>query len=761
MSGGLSRRIWITWVNGLDGQQCRGLKVAALLSGIVMSHSVSSVTAVGDDVSPPVNSPVCCLELADVRTVLGNGLCRIVWTRRDAGWQSEYQLNGAGEWHSLAYDAPVSCWPYEIVEKDFEDAKGEFADRFRVPQLWTGGTVPVRLHSGSIPSAARPDVEMLSDEQIRLRWTFDLAPANSPADWRIDVSHTIRRGDFHVHEVVRYTRMSAGRPVRLRRGWYVRNLPPELLASTVRSITQMGFRLPEGTFVALATHDRSLPWTPYAGGGGFVADRYDMDLVTQSIHHQVPPCMETAGWVELRPGETYTLQHFLIMHPTYPFEREFLDYLHRLQPLEYLPPRYSLRHFVDKCIFALRYTTDAYEDGGDWGHYYKNWYNLTSDPHVSNPQDPSRRGQPYLDRTQSLDWGASWDIWNAYLLLIYGRKYDDEWCLDRYQKLRNGIVMNPWQIDQPGTLTDGAFWMERDARGFHISNWMKNDQVGNRLWVCDTAKVGYFLCKLAEQTNDAVLLEKAKRAAAFLLRIRKSNGDLTASVLSEEGDVIVPSNFGGTVSAVMLWAELFRLTQEDAYRDAAVGTADFCISTWMAHDQWQMLGGEADKPQLPCATAAMYAVMSMAALAEATDSSQYREATSKAANYLLCQQWLFDINYGYYRQTARWHGTDFKTAGSLQGWIRPECTLCLYVAWKATGDPLYRSSCEQHIHWMTYMQYDDLDDRRTFGGGSEYLQYLVDNLNGFGSNFFPETAGQAIGVLLLMDEPPDLEQRSP
>jgi hypothetical protein len=30
----------------------------------------------------------------------------------------------------------------------------------------------------------------------------------------------------------------------------------------------------------------------------------------------------------------------------------------------------------------------------------------------------------------------------------------------------------------------------------------------------------------------------------------------------------------------------------------------------MAKDQWQMFGGEVDKPHQPCATAAMYAAMS-------------------------------------------------------------------------------------------------------------------------------------------------------
>ena len=124
--------------------------------------------------------------------------------------------------------------------------------------------------------------------------------------------------------------------------------------------------------------------------------------------------------------------------------------------------------------------------------------------------------------------------------------------------------------------------------------------------------------------------------------------------------------------------------------------------------------------------------------------------TRDAANYLVAQQWLFDINYGYYRKEARWNGMDCKTVGALQGWIRPECTMCMYLAFKATGDPRYRYSMEQHAAWMTYMQYDNPDSPRTFGGSHEVFEVPADQLNGFGSNFWPETVGQAVAMLLLM-----------
>ena len=218
----------------------------------------------------------------------------------------------------------------------------------------------------------------------------------------------------------------------------------------------------------------------------------------------------------------------------------------------------------------------------------------------------------------------------------------------------------------------------------------------------------------------------------------------------QEGAAIWPSNLGGVTSAVLLWAELYAVTGEQRYLEAARRAAAFSHREWLTNDRWQMHGGEIDSFGLPDSTTAMYAAMGYAALALASGEEAHQAMTRDAANYLVAQQWLFDINYGYYRKEARWNGMDCKTVGALQGWIRPECTMCLYLAFKATGDPLYRYSMEQHAAWMTYMQYDNPDSSRTFGGGHEVFEVPADQINGFGSNFWPETVGQAVAMLLLM-----------
>jgi hypothetical protein len=274
----------------------------------------------------------------------------------------------------------------------------------------------------------------------------------------------------------------------------------------------------------------------------------------------------------------------------------------------------------------------------------------------------------------------------------------------------------------------------------------------NTVWVCDAGKIGYFLCLLYERTGEKILLDKAKRAAGFLLRVQKENGDLQGSVFTDKGEVAWKSNLGGVTSAVLLWAKLYQVTEDEHYLVAARQAADFSHTAWMSNEQWQLHGGEIDSFGVADSTTSMYATMGYASLAMATGDPKHKDMTRDAANHLYAQQWLFDINYGYYRKEARWNGMDCKTAGALQGWIRPECTLCMYMAWKATGDSVYRYSMEQHANWMTYMQYDNPDSPKTFGGGHEVFEVPADQLNGFGSNFWPETVGQAIAMMLLMEE---------
>jgi hypothetical protein len=272
------------------------------------------------------------------------------------------------------------------------------------------------------------------------------------------------------------------------------------------------------------------------------------------------------------------------------------------------------------------------------------------------------------------------------------------------------------------------------------------------VWTCDAAKVGYFWAVLSEKTGDQVLLEKAKRAAAFLLRVQTAEGDLRGSVFAEDGTVVSASNLGGTVSPVLLWSKLHQITKEVKYVEAARKTADFVVRTWMSNDRWQTYGGEIDSFFHPDMSSMLDATMAFSALAMATGEERHREYARAAANCLIASQYLFDINWGYYRKEARWNGRDQRTAGSLQGAGGPQSTMSMYMAWKATDDALYRQALEAHTNWMTYMQYDNPDSAVTFGGGDESSQIPTDEMNGFGSNFWPETVGQGIAIMEYLND---------
>ena len=209
-----------------------------------------------------------------------------------------------------------------------------------------------------------------TEQRSEVCWNYLLGDAGQ---WQVECRHTVWRDSPHVLERVRVTRRAAGGPVRVRCAWHVEHLPPELISSSVKAVTHAGWRQPAGTFVVLATQLDARPWTPLSGGGGmvnltlgdrtrdrqqYIDGKYQISP-RQALLHQAPPCMDSQGWLELGPGDSYELAHYVILHPEYPFKRAFIDYLHGLQPQEYLPPRYPWSHFIAKCSWTLRYTPEG------------------------------------------------------------------------------------------------------------------------------------------------------------------------------------------------------------------------------------------------------------------------------------------------------------------------------------------------------------------------------------------------------------------
>jgi hypothetical protein len=143
-----------------------------------------------------------------------------------------------------------------------------------------------------------------------------------------------------------------------------------------------------------------------------------------------------------------------------------------------------------------------------------------------------------------------------------------------------------------------------------------------------------------------------------------------------------------------------------------------------------------------------YGVMALAELVLLTQNSAHIAMLKRVMDWMLAYQWTRDINTGYYNSKARFQGADFKTVGAaVNGMVRSEITYYVYLAWKATKDPLYLRSLEQTLAWVTYMQYDNIYEEHFYGGGDEGLAVEFQYINGLGCNFFGETTGQGVGIM--------------
>lgn len=451
---------------------------------------------------------------------------------------------------------------------------------------------------------------------------------------------------------------------------------------------------------------------------------------------------DTRGWIEPEDvpiGAGYTMDHTVVMAPEYIFTREMTARLRKLQPVEPIQPRYPWRHMLDKMMFTLRNTTDGfrqYENASmtrgkavPFGFYAKTWYSIAQAPGGGAPPI-------YLDIEHSPDWGASFDAWSAVFMAQYADRWGDKdgFVAKRLPMLRQGLALDGWQEHKLPQL-DGAFWQcfaPWDSKGvpgsnggfpgFHMAHFIQNL---DHVWVCDSGKIGAFFLKLAKLTpgGDAELTAKAIAAGNFLLRMQHPvSGDLTGSVYStDDGSATHPSNFGGTVCAVYLWAELYHATGNATWIAAAEKAVGAIRSQWMQPGAFMFCGGELDdlfNPKGACSdigtTSVMYGVMGFASLALATaEGSSGGEhsvlhavalnSTRILADYMLAQQEVRDVNYGYYRIKARWMGADFKTSGAYQEWIRPEATYFMWRAYLATREVQYLESMLRHATWLQYL----------------------------------------------------------
>ena len=724
----------------------------------ILLVSVSSVVLAGSQ---------CMYSAKENSIVLSNGLCKIVWNKTAQGWAAQYQCKVDTGWQTVALDDLESEGAYGVL---FQGGK-------TTSNYIYGGTAKPGDIQQALPAVdTLPQVVHQSDDEIQLKWCFEIIDRDGEK-WPIESTFRIRRGDWHIHEDIHF-QAPVYRKVRYQRGWIAKTSDVDFFEKIVNSPSHHGWTVNNASFMVVADQGPD-GWDATTGGGSFV--RYGKgfkldqagsyipakdDAVFVTIH-RVPHVIEQDGWVDTRYFDHYTLRHDLMMYPGTLYKRDVLDYLHKLRPPEKLPPRYSWKRFLDLQIEGLKNAPkELFEDHGDWGHNELGWFNGFNDPKCTPKHT-------FLQvNRQSLDWGGNWDLWQAISLREYGLRYEDKWALERAGKLFNGIKREMWQIDDAGTACDGAFWMFRPRTQTEYEERKATKLTGEQgghirksadLWVCDSGKIGYWLAEMSQQLDDNEFLEKAKRAATFLLNLQQEDGNLRAGRIHISGTMVYPANLATNSSAIMLWARLYEITKDAKYKQAALKCADYSISKWLNGKVWKMHGGEWDVPGNTEVSSASYAAWGFSILYRATKYPPALTAVRRSADWMSIAQSLFDTHIGFYMPKTYWRGRDAKMTGGLimstqplgYGQIpynRSEPPYAWYLAWKATGDELYLESAKAYLVWQTYMQHNCPYDYRFHGGGSEGFEMTIDNMNGFGTVYIGETIGCDIALFALMDE---------
>ena len=699
----------------------------------------------------------CRLQQKTDEVTLSNGLCQIVWRRVPAGWSAEYQSRVGAGWQTVAWDDVSNDAAYGIVLPG-ETPKN---DKIRA-NIWG-------RERSALPTSG-PQVVSESPQRIALQWTSAITDEEGH-EWPVTSTFTMHQGDYHVHEkVVFRAPPKVYTDVRYQRGWEARHVTRDFYEWVAHAVTHTGWRLGDASFLIVVT--RSDGWDGSRGGGGIVrmTKREDFSSDAAGFHvpqegaryyafHRAPHVVQRDGWIDTRYFDHYTLEHYLVMRPGHLFDPEVLQYLDRIQPSEKLPPRYGWKKFMELQMEGAQHVPGLFEDHGEWGHYELGWY---------QGFDPDK---VHIQRNrQSLDWGGNWDLWMAIAMRKYGEHYQDAWSLERARKLINGVKHEMWQVEDDTTICDGAFWMFRPRSQQQYQELRNAKPTGERggqirttsdIWVAQTGKIGTLLCDEFADTQDRQLLEMATRAAEFLLRLQRDDGNLIAGRIHVAGEPVYPANLATNSCAIMLWARVYELTQNERYRLAAIACADYTMRHWLNGKQWKMYGGEWDAPGNISSSSAAYATWGFSILYRATKYAAALDAVRWSANWHLMLQSRLDTHIGFYQQKAYWRGRDARsTGGFTQGvmdegygqliWNRPEECYAQYLAWTVTQEQAYLDSAVAYLVWQTYMQHNCPDDYRFHGGASEGFEWQWDNMNGHGTVYIGETIGCDLTLFGLM-----------
>jgi len=756
--------------------------VIALASGTLLAEDAASHVAL-----EKFPDSGCVVAIQDDVVSFGNALGKIAWTKQDGRWWGKFFSRRDDDWVMVAEDAG-----YGLL---FPDSSGNGGIHMSAP----GDT-----ELSHVPETVPPTIVTRSADRIEIRWDFDLRDSEQ-RQWHVHSRYMMEKGNRFVDESVTFR----GPPVpegsdircRLQRTWDFRGLDDDFFTRTVNAISHKGYTVADGAgfMVAIAQpHGVSNS----AGSGGMVHREFGWNFraarpaskdAVFRIMHRVPHRVERKGWLSLSKSPRYTLAHRLIFWDGPLQQRRAIDYLHQVVPPTRLPPRFSWKQFMDISIEGRKHELPGeFEDHGSWGcHISEGWYGYTDNCNWSGKTDGA--GPFHLPGRPTLDWGGTWDLWTALGMYRYGEKYGDPWSEQRAVKIFNSIKPMKFQVDDPGFWADGAIWMYAPLtqqryetrknsdystfKGWHhsMSPVHKHPKYGFLLsvdspncwdlWVCDSGKIGYWLCEIGGWLDRPDLLKMGRKAGDFLLSIQLEDGTLKAGRIHISGRPVYTMNLANAGAAVAVWSKLYEITKEEKYKSAATKLTDYSIEHFLDGTHWRCRGGEWDGMFDYDVTAASYAAWGFSSLYLATGYEPARTAAKRACNWIVANQSISNTNLKQFAPLkATFLGRDAHTAGGIyQGQkpgagysqiqqVRPELPWACWLTYKATGDKLYCDAALDYLLWQQYLTHTDKSDWRFYGMVSEGLECTIDWMNGFGMTYVAGSFGNYVTLFGMIED---------
>ena len=613
---------------------------------------------------------------------------KLDWTREE----SEWRLRVLGR----AENGQWTCLAGETARTGF--------------RAFLFGPVSWRERVYRIPSCVQPAAS--GDDTLRWEWTQEVGAT----ELQMECSYTVHEAGCLLGKISWRLPCANQRPhfgygVAVERDEAIDNF------SWLYSPSQMGYfdRDTGLTLWLISTYDHSAGISKYDGCQALEINMSDVGVLECNV--KLPP-----GYTDfdsknlLAAGETVSVHFaFLVAEGTY---YDTMAQVLKIQPLEALAPRYSLRQHVDLVMRAL-------QDPRKWHAEGDGIIN-----HGVVRRDPSTGHFVIDEDREGPGWSGCWDLEMIYAFNQYRHLYADEATkrfIDEHSiRMLKGWIENPrfrlgatvsWRA--PGDMKDSF------VAAVRVQGPVRQEQEQDIIWTCHNAYMIYFLSKLTTLTGDPGYRQHALQIAEWFLRMQAADGSVPSLWAFENGKARVIREFqpGSCLYMTSGLLELHKATQDERYRQSALRLADFAypqltakIPHWGQGElDWLYLDAHAIDP-----TGVAYIIWGYADAFQATGDERYRQMVDKFTAIMISLFALWEPHEeqlrGSYKVTLGAHGMDRKIAGGIThgNWParyghalmnRNELGDALLRAYEVTGNETYRDFLVAFVNWHTYFQF--------------------------------------------------------